>query len=182
MFPPFRPTVLNESGNTAVSDIEIDKKAGGLDSVEPVEELDFTQDPPLALLILLRITHFRFNDMPSNIHAELLSDLALLCDQYDCVPLVKPWLSQWLGDEEILLQGYRRFTVSGRRLRDRWLFISWVFGRERVFEGVSLSVLKDLETTGDGGCELLDGLYGPMPPGLIGMFLSLEIDKPTGSV
>lgn len=44
-----------------------------------------------------------------------------------------------------------------------------------------MSFLKDLETTGDGGCELLDGLCGPMPPGLIGMFFSLEIDKSTGS-
>lgn len=69
--------------------------------IEPVEEINFADDPAEALLILLNITHFRFTDVPTTIPEALLSDIAILCDKYDCVHLVKPWASQWLVRESI---------------------------------------------------------------------------------
>ena len=68
--------------------------------MEPVEELDFTEDPADALLILLNITHFHFADIPSTLSTSTLSEIAILCDQYNCVLLVKPWLAQWLAKED----------------------------------------------------------------------------------
>lgn len=171
MFPPFRPTAPEISSITAHLENKTLGKANDTVPAEPVEELDFTEDPPVALLILLRIAHFQFNEIPSKIHAELLLEIALLCDQYDCVALVKPWLSQWLGDEQILLRESWQFTPIERLLRERWLFIAWVFGRQHVFEGLSQSIRKDLGINGDGACELLGG---PMPLGLIGVIFSLR--------
>jgi hypothetical protein len=73
-----------------------DKTKSGL----PVEELDFTGDNGEALLILLRIAHLRFQDNPSTLPYQTLLQIAVLCDQYQCINLVRPLLPQWLADEE----------------------------------------------------------------------------------
>jgi hypothetical protein len=76
------PNQLDSIGVLKPEDIEL--------TVEPAEQLDFAEDPAEALLILLNITHFRFNGVPSAFGLRTLSELATLCDQYDCVHLVKP--------------------------------------------------------------------------------------------
>ena len=68
-------------------------------SVLPVEEVDFSDDNGEALLILLRIAHLRFHDTPTTLAYQTLLQVAVLCDQYQCINLVRPWLPQWLADE-----------------------------------------------------------------------------------
>ncbi|TGO12856.1 hypothetical protein BTUL_0081g00330 [Botrytis tulipae] len=65
----------------------------------PDIELDFTEDNPEALLILLQIAHLKFSNVPSQLPYEVLYHIAILCDQYDCRKLVKPWIQGWLKDE-----------------------------------------------------------------------------------
>lgn len=53
--------------------------------------IDFTEDDCEALLILLRIAHLQFHQVPSKLEYSQLLQLAILCDMYDCAKLVRPW-------------------------------------------------------------------------------------------
>jgi hypothetical protein len=88
-----------------------DKIKSGL----PVDKLDFTGDNGEALLILLRIAHLRFQAIPATLPYQTLLQVAVLCDQYQCINLVRPWLPQWLADEE---------TSPLRSSQENWLFIA----------------------------------------------------------
>lgn len=126
---------------------------------EPEEEkqIDFSEDDSDALLILLNIAHLRFDQVPDCLPYQLLLDVATLCDQYDCVALVRPWLltSHWLKDEEI---------ESASRCQPQWLFIAWVFGRELLFESIAKSLVKTMTNVAKDFWSSLT----PMPPGIIG--------------
>jgi hypothetical protein len=55
------------------------------------KQIDCTEDDSSALLILLNIAHLRFNEVPNGkLEYSLLFEVAKLCDQYDCVNLVRP--------------------------------------------------------------------------------------------
>ncbi|KAF8861599.1 hypothetical protein BDZ45DRAFT_740062 [Acephala macrosclerotiorum] len=92
-------------------------------------------------------------------HVELLQ-VAVLCDQYNCVNLVRPWLldTLWLKDE---------IAESLKDKQHKWLFIAWVFGRELVFETLALTLVKNLEITH----ENFWGEESPMPPLTIDHFI-----------
>lgn len=163
--------VLETAGTTESSEPVVTEKIPTMKletsnlSVEPTEEIDFAEDPAEALLILLNITHFRFTTVPLTIPLHILSDIAILCDQYDCVHLVKPWLSQWLADES---RGWKPAPrVFGGPSREKWLFIAWVFGREQVLKDFSSSLVRNLCTYGED-CAALEAIHGPMPPELLG--------------
>ena len=64
-------------------------------------ELHFEDDDGEALLLLLRIAHLQFAEVPVSLDFDKLLQVAILCDMYDCVGLVKPWLSTWLSDEAV---------------------------------------------------------------------------------
>ena len=49
--------------------------------------MDFTEDDGDALLILFRLAHIRFKDIPDKLPYNTLLQVAVLCDQYDCVNL-----------------------------------------------------------------------------------------------
>lgn len=66
----------------------------------PVEKVNFTEDDGEALLILLRIAHLQFDKVPATITYNTFLHLSILCDQYDCVCLVGPWLPRWLPEHE----------------------------------------------------------------------------------
>lgn len=69
-------------------------------SLHPVEELDFTEDNPEALLVLLCIAHLRFEDcLDDKPPRQVLIDLAILSDMHLCQHLVKPWAENWIFQE-----------------------------------------------------------------------------------
>jgi hypothetical protein len=85
------------------------------------KEIDCSEDNAYALLILLNIAHLRFDLVPNRLSCVDLYNVAILVDQYQCVKLVRPWLTFWLTDEEI---------QSKQAGQEGWLFIAWAFGRE----------------------------------------------------
>jgi len=185
VFPPFRKDsgrdVSEKAGSTEPakprapedqtqpndpSQTETKKDEDTKSSIEPVEELDFAKDPAEALLILLNIAHLRFTNVPTTLSLDLLSDVAILCDKYDCVHLVKPWVSQWLVRESIDWKPAP--TIFGGAIRERWLFIAWVFGREQDFKELSLLLLQEIQTSSMGDHRSSTINFAPMPLGVIG--------------
>lgn len=129
---------------------------------KPVEELDCSEDHASALFILLSIAHLEFAKVPiKKIEYERLRQLGILCDKYDCVRLVEPWLESWLRDEDI------ESLYSGQ---EGWLMIAWVFRREEVFENLAVKLVRDIKTDEYGRCldYLGDPFSEPTPPGILG--------------
>ncbi|KAE9371869.1 hypothetical protein N431DRAFT_410930 [Stipitochalara longipes BDJ] len=179
VFPPFRTSTKNTSASketkttgklkdsgvpNGLGSADTTKSDGSKSSAKPVDELDFTEDLVNALLILLNITHLRFASIPSTVTTAILSEIAILCDKYDCVLLVKPWLTQWLAQENSVWKSPTAQIIPGR---ERWLFIAWAFGREQIMKELALLLVRELTVFGKGNGLALAGRWGPMPLGLI---------------
>jgi hypothetical protein len=52
--------------------------------------LDLTEDHADTVLLLLRIAHLQFDNMPLKLSFDSLVEVAKLCDYYDCVNLIRP--------------------------------------------------------------------------------------------
>ncbi|KUJ06373.1 uncharacterized protein LY89DRAFT_743852 [Mollisia scopiformis] len=128
-----------------------------------IKQIDCTEDDSNALLILLNICHLKFKDVPQSLNYRNLLQVTILCDQYDCVDVVRPWLlpSMWLAYEE---------AESLKLGQERWLFIAWVFGRTQVFEKLAAHMVMNMNMHTSGEVTWLK--MTPMPPGIIESILS----------
>jgi hypothetical protein len=133
----------------------------GFQESNPDAPVEFPEDDPDALLILLRIAHLQFHEIPKSISFAWLTELAILYDKYDSVGLLQPFIEQWISPWTLLClePGY-----------EAWLFIAWSFGCEQIFNLLAASLVLSIELDGDGrilnsGNELL---VDHMPPGSIG--------------
>jgi hypothetical protein len=139
IFPPWKTIAASSQAvDTKYDHIAKKSKIPGCDRKDsnvnlPVEEVDFKDDNREALLTLLRISHLRFQDNPATLPYETLLQVAVLCDQYQCINLVKPWLPQWLVDEK---------ECSLKVGHENWLFIAWVFGREDIFAALASMIVQ----------------------------------------
>ncbi|KAF4610395.1 hypothetical protein G7Y89_g15724 [Cudoniella acicularis] len=103
--------------------------------------LDFTEDNSDALLILLRIAHLDFKRIPFKVPFLTFLNIAILCDKYDCVELVQPWLEKWLADEKY---------ASRIKGQEEWLYIAWVFGRQEVFQSLAVHLVRNIRVVSKG--------------------------------
>jgi hypothetical protein len=158
--PPWRPS---QAVKTAKSTISAEKGAGIGSGLEPDEPLDFREDDADALLVLLRIAHLDFVSVKKKMTISELYNVAILCDKYDCVHLIKPWVDEWVRDA-----GHQEGTEASKRL-----FIAWSFGRNETFRIQASVLLRQGGTDDDGQLLDLKGQAIPevMPPGVIGQYI-----------
>ncbi|KUJ06372.1 uncharacterized protein LY89DRAFT_410943 [Mollisia scopiformis] len=147
IFPPWNSNDAAETSDTA-------------------KPIDFSEDDSAALLTLFNIAHLRFHEVPACLPYKVLLQVAVLCDQYDCVNLVRPWLSetQWLKDSA---------DEAVKTDQEQWLFIAWVFGLEDVFDQLATHLVQTIQVQGDG--ESWRSLT-PMPPLIMESILSCRIN------
>jgi hypothetical protein len=153
--PPWRPS---QAGKAMVSSSsELDSVEGGSSHVEP---LDFREDDADALLILLRIAHLDFVSVKKKLSIGELYNVAILCDKYDCVHLIKPWVEEWFTRT--------RSQIEGEVAKD--VFISWSFGRKESFRMATTALLLQSRTDENGDLLDVKGQAIPevMSPGIIG--------------
>lgn len=130
--------------------------------VAATKKIDFTEDDPQALRILLKIIHFQFQDIPAELEHRTLLHIAALCEQYMCVHLVVPWLSKWLNKASILnLESDSDFA------EENCLFIYWVFGLSKSFHRLANELVLCAEEEEDGSYVFIEPPCGPVPPGII---------------
>lgn len=169
IFPPFGPTVQPVEG------VSQGGTAGETRNLrqQPVEQIDFREDDPEALRILLRIAHLKFRDIPSQLSYKTLLNIAILCDQYDCVDLVVSFLPQWLSNEEV---------ESKKPGQVNWLFIAWVFGRRKVFEELSKHLIRNL-SIGEDDEYYISGarVDEPLPAEILGTFHTSALRAHSGA-
>lgn len=136
--------------------------ASGFQEATSVERtVSFPEDDPETFIILLQICHLNFSKVPEVLTYRELTKIAVLCDKYDTVALVRPWISKW-QQKHILLAEKDGF--------EEWLLISWTFGNRAVFESVFTKLVQ--ETTSCEGGKLVTSagkiVEIDMPPGIIG--------------
>jgi hypothetical protein len=164
--PPWRPSQMNKSRETSSPD----DGEGVRISFPPVSDelLDFREDDADALLLLLRIAHLDFISVKKQLSVAELYNLAILCDKYDCVHLIKPWVDEW----SLCAARAIRRQVGGELL-SKFLFIAWSFGRRFDFRTSASVLLMQSGTDKNGQLLDLEGEVIPedMPPGIIGQYI-----------
>lgn len=138
------------------------------------------EDDQNALLIILRIAHLHFNELPDVLVVyEHLLQLAVLCDKYDTVQLVRPWISKWQAPLQAQAEESGRDGYLGY---ETWLFIAWTFGDKAVFKKISRTlVLTSTFTTVDDEPRLINAmgdLVGDtVPPGSIEAIIEARSER-----
>ncbi|TVY84255.1 hypothetical protein LSUE1_G001356 [Lachnellula suecica] len=165
VFPPFaRLPAEDEDGFKEVKSRT--QKAKDKDK-RAVEELDFKEDDVDTLLILFRIVHLQFGDIPVSLTLDALHQVAVLCDMYDCAGLVQPWLGQWLSDGE---------RAASNTSGDKWVFITWALGNKLVFEKSTSRIVREISVNNEGQAFGLTGelLSEKMPSNVLDNILEIR--------
>ena len=137
---------------------EKSKEKNGSGTIDP---LDLTEDDPQALRILLNITHLQYRDVPVKVSDDVLYQIAVLCDKYDCVGLIQPWFTSWTASASA--------KIPNNKLGE-WLFVAWAFGMSDVFQSVARRLINDIIIDEeDRALTAADKpILEPMPPDIIG--------------
>ncbi|KAH6696716.1 hypothetical protein BKA61DRAFT_622956 [Leptodontidium sp. MPI-SDFR-AT-0119] len=140
------------------------------------KQIDCTEDDGVALLIILNIIHLRHKDVPARLESDTLLQVAVLCDQYDCVSIAKHWIDIWMKETEANL-------ISKHFVPPHMLFACWVFGLESTFEALATKLVLELRTDEEGNWRSKSGWRIPvpetMPDGIMGKcYHDLKQDLP----
>lgn len=126
-------------------------------------EMSLTDDDPVAFLILMRVAHMQFNQIDAVISYKTLLALAKICDKYDTVTLIRPWVDQWL-EPYALEAPYKSYWGF-----EGLAFIAWTLGKPELFWDAAQSLVANVTFDSNGNLmhqgELVDSI---MPPGLVG--------------
>ncbi|KAF1951019.1 hypothetical protein CC80DRAFT_509154 [Byssothecium circinans] len=149
-------------------------------------EVAFPDDDVEAMLLVLRIAHLRFHEIPKKkgLSFGSLLNLAVVCDKYDVVHLVRPFLDLycWAQDYE-----YPFYTGPGY---PAWLFIAWSFGYPDSFDKLARHLAFTMSAFKLGVVPRNFGLmtkygYGVqsiLPPGILDSILSVREDALAASL
>ena len=103
--------------------------------------------------------HLKFQDVPATPSIEVLHQVASLCEQYQCVSIVAPWVGSWLSES---CQQEENYAAR--------LAIAWVFGEEKFFKKGPNELVHFSKYNKDG--QLVDPsgttIGDLLPPGLLG--------------
>ena len=124
-------------------------------------EIAFPEDDAEALLVLLLAAHLRYQEVPQTLKYEQLLNLCIVCDKYDCVGLLRPWISKW----ETALK-----PLADHPGHEEWLFIAWTTGDETAFKRLARRLVQESYTNQSKQCLTVSGkvLRENMPPGIVG--------------
>jgi hypothetical protein len=97
-------------------------------------EIPLPDDDVDAMLIVLRIAHLQFKEIPAKngLSLEDLLQVAIVCDKYDTVGLVRPFLDLHCWTENIAPDIEARTNCH-----PSWLFIAWTFGYDDSFNALA---------------------------------------------
>ncbi|KAF1829917.1 hypothetical protein BDW02DRAFT_535226 [Decorospora gaudefroyi] len=129
-------------------------------------EIPLPDDDIEATLIALRIAHLRFHELPKEhgLTIETLHALAMVCDKYDLVRLVRPFLDLHEWSE-------CHFPLKKKRARyhPNWLFFAWTFGYKDSFIAFEKYITQRIGLDAHGNA-VTDDCYGfpdHFPPDLL---------------
>jgi hypothetical protein len=108
-----------------------------------------------AFLILLRIVHCQFSQMPRKLTVEMLAKVAVIADYLDCKDVTRFFADVWIEAFE------EKFPTTYSRELILWLWISWAFQYEKRFKMITSTVMS--HSNGE-----INSLGLPIPDRVIG--------------
>jgi hypothetical protein len=136
--------------------------------------IEFKDDDPKALWLILKIIHFQSRDFPNGMTFNVLRQLAVLSDKYDIAHVVRLYALAWITVcKETNPEFYRKED------EEDWIFIAWVFKKRNVFTKLAKHLCRNARI--DASNQLINAngrvLGEGWPDGLIGesMLISLEL-------
>lgn len=130
-------------------------------------EVHLAEDDFDALRVILGIAHLQFKKVPKLLSYHQLLKIAIICDKYDTVGLVRPCLPRWekSASASAVDAGY-----------EERLFVAWTFGCFSTYETLSRHLVLSCTIDILGESLALDGkLLGEMiPPGATGQYYRLS--------
>jgi hypothetical protein len=128
-------------------------------------EVDLPDDDQAVMVIVLDIIHGRNSFVPKQVDMQMLTKLAILVDKYQMEEAVgscsDSWIDHLLKHEELPTVHYR----SRKQSTQRWMAISWVFGREKEFAAITRAAI--IVCRGNFADEVVDL---PIPEKVLGKF------------
>jgi hypothetical protein len=126
------------------------------------KEIPFPEDDAQAMSVILHLAHLRYKKVPKSMNFSDLVKLAVICDKYDVVSIVRPFLEDWVAPwrHKLLDAGY-----------EEWLYLAWVFGYGKDFVSLASELYRAISTNKLGDClRAGKSLKHPahMPPGIVG--------------
>ena len=173
--PVWRNFLYPPWGSTRFVDLGSNNLPQGSPQYPPpsVTTIDFTEDSYSALKILLDFAHGKMPiQEPDEAPLAFRHDLAVLCDMYDCVELVKPLLRQFY---HIIAGG-----CNPHRSKVESLMLAWVYGDESIFKNLIHHVTKSIRVTKQGDVVDRHGHITPpdlvLPPGILDFILHARLE------
>ncbi|KAH7308607.1 hypothetical protein B0I35DRAFT_98915 [Stachybotrys elegans] len=76
-------------------------------------------DDPEAMLVLLSILHFQNLADNDTVELRTLEAISIVCDKYDCIKALRPWIPLWLGNyKDAKLEDLGSFMSAAYHFRD----------------------------------------------------------------
>ncbi len=122
----------------------------------------FAEDNAVALLLILRIAHLQFRKVPDVLELHELVSLAVVCDKYDTVGLVRPWIKRWEGS----LKDWS--AIVEQPGREEYLFFAWTFGDLSAYGKIAKRLIYNSTCDHKGQFAHGNLLGKDLPPGTIG--------------
>ncbi|KAK0119407.1 hypothetical protein ONS95_010859 [Cadophora gregata] len=137
------------------------------------KSIDCSEDDGEALLVLMNIVHLEFQKIPKSLALGILHQVAMLCEQYQCVRIVAPWVQGWVKNIPKVAQ----FQLG-------MLYVYWAFGYEDEFQSSAILLVNNLTVSEEGqmkvGCyELTEDV---LPPDILARILQLRERELTTSL
>jgi hypothetical protein len=130
-------------------------------------EIPLPDDEPEAMMIVLRIAHLHFKDIPgkAGLSFQTLFNVAVLCDKYDLVHIVRPFVDLHCWAE-------RFFFGAEPSYYPGWLFVAWKFGYAENFEELARHLSMSMTVRNDGklGAEGHGIQTAEYPPDILGTY------------
>ena len=67
-----------------------------MEASNTTREITFPEDDVASAFIVLLVGHLRLLEIPTHINGKRLANLCVLCDKYDCITVLRPWLAIWM--------------------------------------------------------------------------------------
>lgn len=137
-----------------------------------------------ALITLLRIAHFDFVKVPTELSLDKLCAVTTLTAKYKCTALIMPWATKWLLPHVNIHKDESCITVNHKAA-----FIAWELGSAKLMRKMVRSMITGAKVDSDGdlvhatGTKLKDLV---LPAGILGrcyvscfflLNLSLTLDR-----
>lgn len=89
-----------------------------------------------ALVTLLDIIHGHHRSIPKTVDLDILIEIAMLCDYYQCQEIVETFAERWIT-------AFGEDKPPEEEATMNWMFIAWVFQQGKLFTNMVAETLKN---------------------------------------